>query len=63
MSTKLEAAAKDLRDAIEDFEASHHELVETVRHLARQGIDTSLLDGGSTLEMVEDLINYAADTA
>ena len=63
MSTKLEAAAKELRDAIEDFEASHQELLETVRHLTRQGIDTDLLDGGSTLPMVEDLINHAAATA
>ena len=63
MSTKLEAAAKQLRDAIEDFEASHHELVETVRALVRQEIDVDLLDGGSTVGMVNDIITYAADTA
>lgn len=63
MSTKRDAATKELRDAIEDYEASRHELVETVRRLARQGIDIDLLDGGSELEEVNDLIAYTADTA
>ena len=62
MSTGSRAAAKRLRDAVEDLEASHHELVETVRNLARQGIDIDLLDGGSTEAWVNDLIAYAADT-
>ena len=63
MSAWQEAAAKELRDAVEDYEASRHELVETVRRLARQGIDIDLIDGGSTLEEVNDLIAYTADTA
>lgn len=63
MSTGSRAAAKRLRDAVEDFEAAHHELVETVRDLTRQGIDIDLLEGVSTMETVNDLITYVADTA
>ena len=63
MSTKLEAAATRLREAIEDFETSHQGLVDTVRDLSRQGIDPDLLTDGSLLEPVNDIINYAADTA
>lgn len=60
---EAEAAAKQPRDAVEDFEASHYELVETVRNLTRRRIDVDLLDGGSMMEMVNDIITYAADTA
>ena len=63
MSTESEAAVKRLRDAVEDLEGSHHELVETVRDLTRQGIDIDLLNGGSAEVWVNDLIAYAADTA
>ena len=63
MSTESEAAVERLREAVEGLEGSHHELVETVRDLTRQGIDIDLLDGGSTEAWVNDLIAYAADAA